>query len=182
MREVALGQHTVPVLEQPVPYLERKLGKTIGALLEGGGGIDGENFIRDLGWPRAYDVLSVLIPALARAMPKYEWEGYASQSAYESREDDDEALLAAPTHAQAVRAIEAVIAENRFDVYGKLGSLIDPKLLRARLSLLMAERMEASDESPSLPSPNGDSPPPKPSSTAPTSVESEVSHALASST
>jgi len=164
MREVKLGTHDLPVIEQSLPYVERhavpKLVEMVGGLQEAGNIRSVTDLLSALRG-RVYDALDLFLP-VKKTIPRHEWNGYASEQAMARDEYDEEALGRAVKHSQIVLAVEAIIAEHSFDVYmklgGKLGAFVDPTVLRARVTLGLVDLLSSID-SPSLPSPNGDTPP-----------------------
>ncbi len=187
MREIQLGVHKLPVFAQPEPRVWRKLvprAKEIVRGIEVGDNPTIEALIPALEG-RAYELLSLFIPALADRIPEHEWHGYASREAMERGEDSDEAIDRAPNHAQIVEAVEAVMAVHRWTVYsGAFKQWIDPKTVRPQINLWLLENLPTllGDASSNSPSPSGDSDPSKPSTTDPTPGPSEDSPALESST
>lgn len=182
---VTLGRHSLPVYPQSLPYLEKRLGKTITAYMEQAQTeeLSAEGFFRFIG-DGIYEVLSVLIPALPRHMPEFEWHGYESQAAMDAGGEiapDNPG----PTWAQIVDAGKAVWSVNRFDVLGQFSKLVDPTKLKTdltnRIRYEMATRGRSSDRQSSSPSRPGTSPQEKPSGTGLTTGSSEGSPSPGSS-
>ena len=185
--EVKLGQHTLPVFPQPDPRVWRKLvpqAKEIIGTTEFGEQPTLATIVPVVEG-RAYELLSLFIPALPEKMPEWEWHGYASREAMERGEDSDEAMDRAPNHAQIVAAAEAVFAVHRWNIYGALKAWIDPKVLAPQLNLMLIEALETGKmpglESLKSLSASGASEP-KPSTTDPTPGPSEDSPVLESPT
>lgn len=108
---VRLGEHIVPVVSQRHARVRH--------LLTSG---DFETLLSPDYGPRTYRLLSALIPALATAMPEWEFNGYGSPEAAE-RDEYDEETDHSPTTAQIVDAFEAIIKVSGGDRLGKLLSL-----------------------------------------------------------
>jgi hypothetical protein len=110
---VQLGKHTgIPVVPQKHARLRHRLSADdLQSILS-----------KDYG-PEAYRVLCVVVPALATAMPEWEFDGYASEEAardgnYEEDADDS------PTVAQIFEAFNQVIQVNTGGHLGKLTSIL----------------------------------------------------------
>ena len=113
-----LGDHIVPVPAQKHAYLRRKLGKDgIGKLLSGN--LSLESYGHD-----AYQLLAILIPAYTKAVPEYEFEGYASREAMEADEYDEEQDKS-PTFDEILGALEVAIKANGGERLGKLLALVE---------------------------------------------------------
>lgn len=111
---------------------------------------------------RVYDVLAVFIPDF---MPRWQFDGFASATAAEQGQYDEEADRS-PTIPEITGALKAAITVNDLNWLGRLKDLIDPKLLRSRLNLAVArmgtgapDRAPSSAPSPSLPQAPGGSDP-----------------------
>jgi len=109
---VLLGDHELPVVAQRHARLRHLLRDgDIGAI-----------FSADYG-THSYRVLCVLIPALADAMPEWEWDGYADEATWrEGRYDPD--ADRSPTTAQIVQAFKTALRVNGGDEAGKLVELL----------------------------------------------------------
>jgi hypothetical protein len=168
--KIQLGQHEVPVYPQRHAYLTNRLGRfvdVLGSSWDGAGGVD--DVVRLLGGS-VYDVLCALIPNLGNKMPEYEFRGFGSREAmdegvYDEREDKS------PTLPEIIVAFETAARVNRFDVFKALKGLVDPKLLRAELSLKVSEAL--STGSPSSPGTSGESNPNGSGTTGPTEGQPE---------
>jgi len=154
--EVQLGSHTVPCYPQRHAYLTNRVGKFVDRLAGGADDLGGISDVVGLLGDSAYDVLCALIPNLSKRMPRYEFAGYGSQDAYDAKDYDPE-LDKSPTFPEIVEAFETAIAVNRFDVFKALKGLVDPKMLKADVSLWISEQI--SGGSPSLPGTSGESQP-----------------------
>lgn len=168
--EVTLGDVTVPVYPQRHAYLANRLGKTLQGFVESGEEVSTENFIAFLGGG-AYDVLAALIPALPSRLPRHVFAGFPSEEAMDEG-TYDEISDKSPTFPEIVSAFEAAWRVNRFDVLGKLGSLVDPTMLKAWLRVEMAKRLSMTSQSSQPQSGESD-----PMSSGPTSQTSPPSEA-----
>lgn len=129
-----LGEHSYPVYPQRIGYLENKLGKTLGKLIEGN--IASDSLLSFL-LGNAYELLRVFIP---RLMPEHEFRGYRTAEDLAAGNYDADAD-ASPSNPQIVEAFQLVMRVNRFDIFGSLGKLVDADLLRGLLSAQMAARL-----------------------------------------
>jgi hypothetical protein len=150
--KVTLGNVEVPVYAQRQGYLANRLGSTFKGFVDSGEDISTENFAVWLG-DSVFDVLATLIPALPKRMSKHEFMGFDTAAAMESG-DYDEAQDRSPTFPETVKAFEMIWKVNRFDLLGKLGTLVDPTLLRAIVRQQLTQRLLTT--SMSSPSPSGD--------------------------
>lgn len=128
---VTLGAHEIPVVAQKHARLTRRAGQvittlqTLGVELDDMGDLD--KVVGDIAGTAsgvAYDVLCALIPAVEKRIPRYEFNGYASQEAAdmdEYEEDKDES----PSVPQIVHAIKTAIDVNGLTFLGKIGSLLE---------------------------------------------------------
>jgi hypothetical protein len=165
--KIRLGEHEVDVFAQRHAYLENKLGKWFAALAESSQqNLDVNNLLAFLGG-QTYDVLVVMIPTLGRRMPRWEFDGYGSQEAWEAK-DYDEQLDKSPTVPEIVNAFEVAIQVNRFNVFGALTKIVDPRMLRALVNERLAATISQKSQS-SLP-PSGESDPTSSGTTPPTST------------
>jgi hypothetical protein len=131
---VVLGDHTYTVYPQRIGYLENRLGKWISTLTNAN--VEGDDILAMLG-DQVYGLLKVFIPKL---MPYHEFRGFPSVADMESG-NYDEAADASPSPDQIVVAFEVVTAVNRFDLFKHVGKLVDPHLLRAQATAMVAERL-----------------------------------------
>lgn len=154
--EITLGETTIACYPQRHAYLTNRIGKFVDQLAGGAAGIEGTADIVGLLGDSAYDVLCALIPNLSKRLPRYEFAGYGSQDAYDAKDYDPE-LDKSPTFPEIVEAFETAIAVNRFDVFKALKGLVDPKMLKADVSLWISEQISGS--SPSSPGTSGESQP-----------------------
>ncbi len=169
--EVDLGEHTVPVYAQRWRYAVNKLGGVVGAFTASGQDITAEDFAVFAG-DRVYEVLCALIPGVAKRIPEWEFNGYASaEAAARSAENPaadeyDPETGREPTFEQIVTAMQTAWRVNRLDVLGGLKSIVDPTMLRAQINALIATRLDDGDPvissgtpgvSPISPSTNGTS-------------------------
>lgn len=168
--EVRLGDVVVPVYAQRHAYLANRLGRTFQAFVESGEQLATENFLSFLGG-QTYEVLSALIPALGSRMPKHVFAGFGSPEAMDAGEYDP-GQDRSPSFPEMVEAFECVWRVNRFDVVGKLGSIVDPTLLRAAVRAQMAERLSTTSQS--SPPMSGGSDRTSSGTTAPTGSQSAV--------
>lgn len=131
---VQLGTHAYQVVDQPLPRLRRKLG-SVWAGIETAE-VSAENVL-DLFSEKAYDFFRIFIRDL---MPRWEWEGYASQAAMDADEPDDASELHAPTPSQIKTAAVVCMKVSGLDgMKNALGGLVDPKWLRSRISLMLED-------------------------------------------
>ena len=157
---VELGAHSYRIVPQRTGYLKRKLGAFVGGLEEwSNADIEGAGDLWSLLEDRAYELLAILIPDL---MPRWEFEGFASQTAADEDQYDEEADRS-PTMPQIKTAFVSALQVNDFDWLKHLKNFIGPDLLRAQIRAFLAnwtqEQMQ-SRSSPSLPTPpltNGES-------------------------
>lgn len=165
--DVEIGGDTYRVVAQRQGRLTRRLfgDKGIFASLEVFADLEQDasfDSLYELIGGRIYDVLAVFIPDF---MPRWQFDGFASATAAEQGQYDEEADRS-PTIPEITGALKAAITVNDLDWLGKLKDLVDPKLLRSRLNLAVArmgtgapEAPESSPPSPSLPQANGESAP-----------------------
>ncbi len=168
---VKLGEHELTVYAQRHAYLQNRLGKLVAGLMERGQGLDTDGLLGFVG-DSAYDVLCALIPAVQTRIPRYEFAGYVSQEAMDADEYDPEADRS-PTVPEIREAVRVAIDVNGLDVLGKLGSIVDPTLLRAELNVRLVEAM--SSGSANSRAENGESASTSSSATTPTSTANEGS-------
>jgi hypothetical protein len=139
----------------------------------------------------AYNLLELLIPGL---MPRYEFEGYSSQQAYDDDHVSDEDVLdesgepivfepdgpdnvaASPTNDEILTAIERAAAVNRLDLVKHLRGLVGADFLglivkRAMLEFAQSSLPSGSPSSPTSTATEPSSETPSPSS-EPTSTDS----------
>ena len=162
--EVVLGEHILPVVPQRHAYLVHRLGKFINGLSSTDQELTGENIAGFLGG-HTYEALCVLIPALGKRMPEYEFQGYASKAAMDEQHYDPEQDKS-PTFAEIVAAFDVAARVNRFDLVKHLWGLVDPTRLRRMIAVRMDQ--EVLKTSPSSPRVNGASPPTPSGTTVPT--------------
>jgi hypothetical protein len=148
--EVTLGEHTLPVYAQRHAYLTNRLARFLGDL-QASAETETDDVL-GLVQERSYELLCVVIPALEKRIPEYEYRGYGSREAMDQGDYDEQADKS-PTVPEIRNAFEVAIKVNGFDVFVHLKGLIDPKLVRAWLTSKLAEAL--SETSPSLPSANG---------------------------
>jgi hypothetical protein len=98
----------------------------------------------------SYRVLSVLIPELPKAIPLYEWEGYADQEAMDNDQYEEEADRS-PTTAEIVDAFETAIMVSGADRLGKIVNLVQMGVEG------QAAMSAATPSSPDSPGSNGES-------------------------
>lgn len=122
---VQLGRHQYEVVDQPLPYLKHELGALFETLTTAD--IDGANLLEFLSG-KAYDIIRIFIPDL---MPRWEWEGFATQHAWEAGEYDPVAARNGPTPSQIRTAITVCMKVSGLDAYKMLGKIVDPTLLKA---------------------------------------------------
>lgn len=173
-QQVKLGDHTYLVVPQRHAYLKRRLGGVIdslqGAEVTDGGGV------MELVGSRIYEVLRAFIPDF---MPRYEFEGFASEQAFVA-EDYQEAADRSPSYAEQFDAIAVALEVNGLNRLKALGNVVSPELLRALIAEQVANM--ATQRSASSPSPNGASDSPNGSPTSPTSNGATAGTSIASST
>lgn len=184
--EATLGEHTIPVYAQRWRYAVNKLGGVVGAFTASGQDITAENFAVFAG-DRVYEVLCALIPGVAKRLPEWEFNGYASaEAAARSAENPaadeyDPETGREPTFEQIIGAMETAWRVNRLDVLGGLKAIVDPTMLRAQINALIATRLDDGDPvissgtpgaSPISPSTNGTSDSTSSTASRPTSTVS----------
>lgn len=122
---------------------------------------------------KVHDVLSVFIPEL---MPRWEWDGFASETAAMEDQYDEDADRS-PSVPQQQKAFETVIQVNGLRWLRRLKDVIDPKLIKAQVNAWAATAVKQmgnptsakpSDSSKSLPQANGASDPTSSGTTDPT--------------
>lgn len=120
-----------------------------------------DGFVREIGG-KAYELLRVFIPDL---MPRWEWDGYASETAADAEQYDEDADRS-PSIPQITSALNAAIQVNGLGWLTKIKELIDPKVLRnavnlrlSRMALGAPEPASPSDSSQSLQPGSGGSDP-----------------------
>lgn len=89
---------------------------------------------------KVYELLCVFIPGETSGqpfMPRWEWDGYASQTAADEDQYDEDASRE-PTIPEIKEALSAAMKVNDLDWLGKIKDLIDPKLLRNQVNLMLA--------------------------------------------
>lgn len=156
---VKLGRHIYEVVPQPLPLLKRNLGRMFEEITSMGD-VDAQN-IGAVITGRAWDILKVFLPDL---MPLHEWEGYASQAQMEADDPDEDIMRSAQTGPQVKTAIALCMKANGLDVWKTLGKLVDPTLLRAKVTAMLAESLSTSSprgSSPRAPTPSTTSSPPE---------------------
>lgn len=163
--EITLGEHTLPCYPQRHAYLANRLGRFVETLADNAGEIESAGDVAGLLGDSAYDVLCALIPNLGKRMSRHEFAGYGSEAQMEAG-DYDEREDHSPTFPEIVHALETAVAVNRFDVLKVVGRVIDPKLLKAEISLKVSEMISGGLQS--SPSPNGASAPSGSGTTEPT--------------
>lgn len=172
MREITLGlgdgETTIPVYEQSVPYLVRRVtrfGLTLGDAAELSEAGDIVAFFGD----RTYDALCAVIPTLSKRMTREQfWPDDLLGD-----DVDEQALKQAPSVIQIRAAFKAAAEESGFDVLEALFKIVDPQMLRRAVNALIAERLSMS--SLSSPQRNGGSPSTDSGTTAPASSETALS-------
>jgi hypothetical protein len=135
-QEIKLGEREYTVVAQRHAYLQRQLGPRAREVAELAGG-DTAEFIK-AGTTGYHKMLQVFIPDL---MPIWEWEGYASATAMDTDQYDEEADKS-PTIDQMVVAFQAVAAVNRLDLVGKLKELVGPDFFASDLWRALKARFE----------------------------------------
>ena len=146
--EITLGEHTLPVPEQRIGYLENKVRKFFDGLSGVDldmGDLDTGAFVAKLTREQVYSALCMVVPKLSKRMPLWEFAGFASQGAMDAG-DYDEELDRSPTFPEIVRAFELAIKVNRWDIFkGAITTLkemfgkADPKVLGQMIDLALAE-------------------------------------------
>lgn len=173
---------------------------------DGGAEAAFERFLH-AGEGKVYDVLHVFIPNL---MPRYEFEGFASQTAYDEDQYDEDADRS-PSVPQIRNAFTAAVEANGLEWLDKVRSFFDSGLLKAEVNMTLAKYAEqvreqmdqqvkkASDRSEALPGsatekpdltngtgsqssppPSGESAPTSSGTTGPTRSEQSESEAAVS--
>lgn len=117
---VRFGQHELQVVSQRHARL-RHHSKRLGF-----GSV--EEFLLALALPvdgghDRYELLCIAIPELAQKMPRFEWEGYASQEAMDA-DDYSEADDHSPSYDEIVAAGHAVVEVNGVGRLGKIVGLL----------------------------------------------------------
>lgn len=176
--EVTLGDVTVPVYPQRVSYLVNKTVPAIHEVLNGAQvadlTADLATVLRQIGQGGAYDILTAACPTLAKRMPRYVFCGFPSQAAMDAGEYDPD-LASDPTLDEIVEAFKVVGRvngmENILSAGKLLGKAIDPRLLKAEVSLAVANFIGSQNLQPT----SGESDSTSSTPTSPTSTESEAS-------
>lgn len=131
---VQLGTHRYVV----VPQRQARLARAIPAVFDGMGSQDaGANGLLSMLTERTYDLLRVFIPDL---MPRWEWDGYADESAA-ATDAYDEAADRSPTVVETQAALGKCLEVNGIDRFKLLGNFISPELVRAVLSQQMVDTL-----------------------------------------
>lgn len=186
MEEVTLGEAVIPVYPQRVSYLTNRTVPAVIEVLESArvsltdiADTDIATVVRRVGYEGVYDLLVSAAPSIAKRLPKYTFCGFASQEAMDADEYDEDAA-ADPTLDEIVEAFKVVARVNGLDSVvsvGKLlGKAIDPRLLRAEVSLALAGFIGSRSSQPQ----SGESPSTSSTPTSPTPTESEGSPSPAS--
>lgn len=125
---VKLGEHDIVVTEQRHSRLKRDLAKLVARVPELGLELSDLGDMEDLGAIAkvvcdagsdfTYDVLAMLIPQFTRTIPRYEFEGYASQEKMDLDEYDP-AFAKDPSVPELIEAVKAGINVNGLDFLGK---------------------------------------------------------------
>lgn len=175
--EVTLGEHSLPVPDQRIGYLENKARRFFNGLTKldvDPGDLSSGAFIAKLTREQAYEAMCLMVPKLAKRMPLYEFAGYQSQEAMDAGDYDDEADKS-PTFPECVHAYEVFVRVNRFDVFKGAVAMVkdlfgkaDPKVIGQVMNLALAEG--ASKLSPSSPHTNGTSASTSSTTTPPTTT------------
>lgn len=173
-QQVKLGDHTYLLVAQRHAYLKRRLTGVIDSLQ--GTEVEDAGGIMELVGSRIFEVLRAFIPDF---MPRYEFEGYASEQAMVA-EEYHEAADRSPSYAEQFDAIAAALEVNGLNRLKALGNVVSPELIRALIAEQVANM--ATQRSLSSPSPNGASPSPNGSPTSPTSSAATDGTSIASST
>ncbi len=151
--KVQLGEHEYTVHPQRHAYLRHRLGAEIESLGESDLVADGN--LLDQVLEKAYDLLALFIPEL---MPRWEFEGYGTPSAFEAQEYD-EAADRSPTPDQIIGAFEAALRVNRLDLVKHLKAWVGEEYLRAQVQVMISEMtMRSLESSPTSASESGESP------------------------
>ncbi|HZL18624.1 MAG TPA: hypothetical protein VFG23_12855 [Polyangia bacterium] len=155
--EVTLGDVTVPVYPARWRYIENRLGDVMTALVERGEGIEADAILSYVG-EGAYDLLTALIPNLAKRLTREEYM-------------DEETCPTVPEIRAAIRV--ALEVNELSDLPGMVGKALGP----AGVNYLRADLLQkmVSGDSPSSPAESGDSQPTSSGPTSPTSTENEGS-------
>lgn len=124
---VQLGEHEITVVPQRHAYLMHKVGDIIKTITAAGDDVTTDNLL-EFASGAAYEVVCGLIPAVGKRIPRWEWEGYASQAAADMGEYDPEQDKS-PDLVQMRYAIETGIKVNGLDFLGKARSVLPAETL-----------------------------------------------------
>lgn len=150
--KITLGDHEYVIHPQRHAYLRHRLGDELEKLGEFEPVAD-QNFLDQI-IEKAYEFLSVFIPDV---MPRWEFEGYGTPTAWEEREYD-EAADHSPSPDQIITAFESALRVNRLDLVKHLKTWVGEDYLRAQVQVMIGElTTRALDTSQNSPSTNGGS-------------------------
>jgi hypothetical protein len=105
---------------------------------------------------KAYDVLAVFIPEI---MPRWEFDGFASETAAEEDRYDEQADRS-PSHPQVVQAFQTCIDVNGLRWVSRLGKLLPTEQIQALVAATLANqtsKLLSEGDSVTSPSQNGES-------------------------
>lgn len=146
MAQVQLGDLTFEVIDQPHAYLTHRLSGVATAILDAGGGMDGDDLVTFLG-DGVYDVLAVFLPDLEKRLPRHEFHGYPNKAAMEEGVYDEEYARKTPTITQIVTAFNTGIEVNGGDFFRRVFGFLDPKLVRAVITERLADSLSTTSAS-----------------------------------
>jgi hypothetical protein len=138
---VHLGDSDFLIVAQRHAYLRRRLSAVIDSLT--GSEVEGAGGIMELVGSRMYEVLAAFIPNF---MPRWKYEGFASQGAMEAGEYD-EAHDASPTFEEQFNAISVALEVNGLNRLRALGNVVSPELIRALIAEQIANVATARSQS-----------------------------------
>lgn len=143
--EVYIGDTEYVLIPQRIGHLRSQIGIALGNLE--GLKLEADNVLDLLG-QRAYAVLLAFVPDL---MPEWEFHGYPTREAWESKDYQGE-YDHSPTPPQLRHAFTVASRLNEIDLVKHLGKLIGPEVIQGYIAGLMADsldsrRMERSESS-----------------------------------
>lgn len=150
---VQIAGERYEVLPQRIGRLRRKL--TLIATAFSAMGEEGTEGAIDSAGTQLHELIRVFVPDF---MPEYQFEGYASETAREQDQYDEQADRS-PSLPELIELFEAVYQVNGAERLMRLVTgVVDPKVVRQIIRNEMVNwSLRRSDASPTLPSPNGES-------------------------
>lgn len=169
--KVTLGDHEIEVYPQRHAYITNKVTKVLTKVMEQGGDIAEAGDLAAFLGDSAYAMLTAMLPAYGKRCPEYEFKGFVSKEAMDAG-DYDEDNDKSPTFPEQIAAFEVIARVNRFDILKVVKNVIDPKAVKAVISLKVAQWMESGGSLTELSPMGGSAASTSSSTTDPTSTES----------